>query len=261
MSFTQSTSQPNVGQQTEHGFVRSVLLKVKAYKTTYCILNDVCRVISSYEPQFENFFFVWLGVNFVKMLEHGTRVRRRVISLKLVVAKEAISFLTLETKRGVVACWIIGVLGPSCDIFHCGQQPVECPSTLALLAHPLTPPTLVPTKQKQVGYVRYDVSCCQLYINHIGRSNGRRFSFLLRISSDRIQNAFLPTPRIPEPLIVSTNSLHSRTINCFYQLLTFPNHYLLLPTPHIPEPIIVSTNSSHSRTHNCFYQLLTFPNH
>ena len=164
------------------------------------------------------FFLVWLGVNFVKMLEHGTRVRRRVISLKLVVAKEAISFLTLETKRGVVACWIIGVLGPSCDILHCGQQPVECPSTLALQAHPISPPTLVP------GYVRYDVSCCQLYINHAGRSNGRRFSFLLRISLDRIQNAFLPTPHIPEPLIISTNSSYSRTTNCFYQLLIFPNY-------------------------------------
>jgi hypothetical protein len=74
----------------------------------------------------------------------------RVISLKLVVAKEAIIFVTSETKWGVVACWIIGVLGPSCDIHHSGQQPVECPSTLALLVHPLPTPTLVPTKQKQV---------------------------------------------------------------------------------------------------------------
>ena len=171
----------------------------------------------------KTFFFVWLGVNFVKMLEHGTRVRRRVISPKLVVAKEAISFLTSETKRGVVACWIIGVLGPSCDILHCGQQPVECPSTLDLLAHPLSPPTLVPTKQKQVGYVRYDVSCCQLYNNHAGRSNGRRFSFLFLISSDRIQIAFLPTHQVSEPTIVSTNFSYSRTTICFYQLLIFPN--------------------------------------
>jgi hypothetical protein len=82
-----------------------VLLQVQAYKLSYCILNDLCTVISGYDPQFENtFFFVCLGVNVVKMLEHGTRVRMRVISLKLVVAKEAIIFLTSETKRGVVAC-------------------------------------------------------------------------------------------------------------------------------------------------------------
>ena len=91
------------------------------------------------------FLFAW-GVNFVKMLEHGNRVRRGVISLKLVVAKETISFLTSQTKWGVVACWIIGVLGPSCDIFHCGQQPVECPSTLALLAHPHLPSNTCPNE-------------------------------------------------------------------------------------------------------------------
>jgi len=94
----------------------------------------------------KTFFFVWLGVNFVKMLEHGTRVRMRVIFLKLVVAKEAIIFLTSETKRGVVACWIIGVLGPSCDIPHCGQQPVECPSTLCFVSPPPLPSNTCPNE-------------------------------------------------------------------------------------------------------------------
>jgi hypothetical protein len=64
----------------------------------YFIHNDICTVISGHDPQFENIFFVCLGVNVVKMLEHGTRVRMRVISLKLVVAKEAIIFVTSETK-------------------------------------------------------------------------------------------------------------------------------------------------------------------
>jgi len=99
-----------------------------------------------------------------------------------------------------------------------------------LLAHPPAPFQHLSQRNRN-KYVSYDVWCCQLCINHAGRSNGRCFGILLRMSSDRNQIAFLPTLHIPEPIIVSTNSSHFRNTICFYQLLIFPNHYLFLPSP------------------------------
>jgi hypothetical protein len=52
-----ASSQPCAKQQTEHGFVYSVLLHMKFHEITSCILAVVYAAIPGYGPLFENNFF------------------------------------------------------------------------------------------------------------------------------------------------------------------------------------------------------------